>query len=77
MGLVYFMPAYCLQKFYSFSSQVIEGNHADKLEKGLEYLKSHYKFIGIMTIVLIAFYFIFFLAMIITSGSIYKLFPVI
>jgi hypothetical protein len=58
IGIVYFFPMYYL---YKFSMHVIHGiNSKDTMtmDKAFAYLKAHYKFSGIVMIVLISFYFL-------------------
>lgn len=56
IALVYFFPIYYL---YNFANQVrngIRSRDPDKIASGIRNLKSHYKFIGILTIVTICIY---------------------
>mgnify|MGYP001139433415 CR=1 FL=1 len=56
MGLLYFFPVYYLLKFSTHMKSAIEKSEQNKLVMAFEYLKSHYKFIGILTIVIIGMY---------------------
>lgn len=62
MGLLYIYPTWAL---YKFGASVKAGlrleNHA-KFSEGLLYLKRFFKFIGILTVIIIAFYIIVILA---------------
>ena len=56
LDIVYFFPVYYLFKFASEIQSAFYGNNQYNLDLGIEYLKSHYKFIGIITIVTLAIY---------------------
>lgn len=60
MALLYFFPVYYLFKFASNMKKALAIDNEDALTKGFEYLKSHYKFIGIFTIILLSLYLILF-----------------
>ncbi len=53
---LYFFPIYYLFKFAANTRHALAINDEATLENALGYLKSHYKFMGILTIVLIALY---------------------
>ncbi|NLP57296.1 DUF5362 family protein [Lutibacter sp. B1] len=59
MGLVYFFPIYYLFNFANNIKKAIEKKDSESLDKALENLKSHYKFVGILTIIMLAFYVLF------------------
>lgn len=64
MGLLYFIPLYYLNKFANFVKDAINRNDNQKMTEAFGYLKSHYKFIGIFTIIILGVYiFIFLFAM--------------
>lgn len=65
----YFFPINYLYKFSSNMKEALRTNNQASLTKSFEYLKSHYKFIGILTIVLIGIYILAILGMIITGFS--------
>lgn len=52
----YFIPVNYLYKFGSNMKSALRSNNQAELTKAFEYLKSHYKFIGILTIVVIGLY---------------------
>ncbi len=55
---VYFIPVFYLFQFGSKTKQAIINNDTDVLTFGLKKLKSHYKFLGIISIIGISFYII-------------------
>ena len=56
IGALYFFPVYYLNKFASNAKIACATNDSDKLTISFQYLKSHYKFIGIMTLVVFSLY---------------------
>lgn len=56
LSLLYFFPAYYLLKFSSNMKTALLNYDNSTLEKAFSYLKSHYKFIGVVTIVVLSFY---------------------
>lgn len=56
MAVIYFFPVYYLYKYANDTKEAIDSNDNELLAKGLESLKSHHKFFGIMTIVALSFY---------------------
>ena len=56
IGVLYFFPIYYLLKFSVNMKKAIEQAEQKDLTVAFEYLKSHYKFIGILTIVVLALY---------------------
>lgn len=56
IAFVYFFPLYFLLKFSSVSKEAILTNDSIKLEEAVRYLKRFFKYIGIMTIVLLCLY---------------------
>lgn len=72
IGGLYFFPIYYLLKFSVNMKRAIEQSEQKDLTIAFEYLKSHYKFIGILTIVVISLYlFIGIIAAIIGLSSIF------
>lgn len=51
---IYFIPVYYLFQFGSKTKKALINNDADLLAFGLKKLKSHYKFIGLITIIMIS-----------------------
>lgn len=58
IAALYFFPVYYLNKFASNAKTACATNDSEKLSVSFQYLKSHYKFIGIMTIVVFSLYFL-------------------
>lgn len=56
IGAIYFFPVYYLNKFASNAKMACATNDSEKLTLSFQYLKSHYKFIGIMTLVVFSLY---------------------
>lgn len=69
MAILYFFPIYYLFKFSRNLKRALASVDNMALTDALRFLKSHYKFIGILTIILMAFYFIFFVIGIFSSIS--------
>jgi uncharacterized membrane protein len=59
--LLYFFPLMYLYKFSNTVTDAILNKDKQRLEESLGFLKSHYKFIGIFAIVMIALYVLMFL----------------
>ncbi|WP_281231940.1 DUF5362 family protein [Flavobacterium gelatinilyticum] len=57
---IYFFPVYYLFKFASNIKRAFSENDSEALSTSLGYLKSHYKFIGILMICMLALYGLFF-----------------
>lgn len=68
IAVLYFFPVYYLNKFASHAKAAVRENNSEKLTVSLQYLKSHYKFIGIMTLVVFSMYLLMFLGMIVYGG---------
>lgn len=58
IALMYFFPVYYLYKFASNAKYAVISQNAGMLTESMKFLKSHYKFIGIFTIVLFVTYII-------------------
>jgi len=56
MAAIYFFPILYLYKFSNDLKEALNRNNSSQLELALGNLKSHYKFIGILTIVLLGIY---------------------
>ena len=52
MGVIYFFPIFYLWKFSKHSKEAIENNDTQKLSSALKYLKSHYRFMAILILVI-------------------------
>ena len=58
---LYFVPIYYLYNFSVKIQQAIANKNSQVLEKSFEFLKSHYKFIGILMIVMLGLYVLMFI----------------
>ncbi|HCT31185.1 MAG TPA: hypothetical protein DIW31_10755 [Bacteroidales bacterium] len=58
LGAVYFYPILLLFRFSNWTKKAIRNNSSLDLSVALKNLKGHFQYIGIMTIVLFALYFI-------------------
>jgi len=71
MAGLYIMPVIYLYKFSNDISESLERENVNQLELGFESLKSHYKYIGIFTIVIISIYaLLFIIGLLAGTGSI-------
>ncbi|WP_158727750.1 MULTISPECIES: hypothetical protein [unclassified Flavobacterium] len=66
IGVLYFFPIYYLNKFASNAKLAIKNNDTAALTLSFEYLKSHYKYIGIMTLVVFSLYALLIIGMVFT-----------
>ena len=69
LAAFYFIPINLLYKFSSNMKTALRSNDQVSLVKAFEYLKSHYKFIGILTIVLIGIYILAVVGIVLTGMS--------
>lgn len=67
LAALYFFPVYYLNKFATNAKTALRDNDSESLSTSLEYLKSHYKYIGIMTIVVFGLYILIFAGVIIAK----------
>ena len=64
IALLYFFPSYYLFQFSTKMKLALSTYDNSTLEKAFTYLKSHYKFVGVLTIIGLSFYgFIFLIAL--------------
>ena len=68
MAAVYFFPVYYLYKFSENLGRALNTGSEAELTSAFEFLKKHYKFIGILTIVMIAFMILAFFAAFLASA---------
>lgn len=66
---VYFFPIFYLFKFSNNAKQALLEQSSQTLTESMKYIKSHYKFMGILTIVMLALYPIGMIAAIIVGVS--------
>jgi hypothetical protein len=65
IALLYFFPVYYLYMFARKTKNAILCNDNQMLAEGFSKLKSHYKFVGILTLIIVGFYaFIFFIGLV-------------
>jgi uncharacterized membrane protein len=65
---VYFFPIYYLLQFSNKAKEALMSRSSQALTEAMKFLKSHYKFVGIMTIVMMALYPIMMIVMISIGG---------
>ena len=68
LALLYLMPVYYLYKYSTEAKNSILSNNDSGLESALGNLKSHYKFIGIIAVIILAIYALMFVIGIIGAG---------
>ncbi len=56
IAVLYFFPIYYLFNFSSRAKQAVKESDSKSLTESMHFLKSHYKFTGIMIIVMLALY---------------------
>ena len=59
LGLLYFFPVYYLFKFSTSLKAALLSKNNQLLDSAFENLKSHYKYIGIMMVIVIGIYIVF------------------
>lgn len=69
LAAIYFFPVYYLFKYASGMKKALNFRNSEMVAESLSYLKSHHKFLGIMTIVVISLYIIGMIAMVIFAAS--------
>ena len=65
IGVIYFFPIYYLYMFSTNMKKAIENNDIENLDIAFKNIKSHYKFMGVFTIIILAIY-------ILMSSQVYK-----
>ncbi|CAA9202854.1 hypothetical protein ACHRVW_05860 [Flavobacterium collinsii] len=56
IAAIYFFPVYYLYKFAATTKRAFRDNDSELLTNSLGYLKSHYKFIGVLMLAIFALY---------------------
>lgn len=56
IAAIYFFPVYYLNKFAVNAKRAFRDNDSEALTNSFGYLKSHYKFIGILTVAILILY---------------------
>lgn len=69
IAAVYFFPVYYLFKYASGMKKALNFRNSEMIADALVYLKSHHKFLGIMTIVMISLYFVVIIGAVIFAAS--------
>ncbi|SIQ51255.1 hypothetical protein SAMN05880574_1155 [Chryseobacterium sp. RU37D] len=69
VAALYFIPINYLYRFSSNMKSALRSNSQTELTKAFEYLKSHYKFIGILTIIVFGLYILAIFGVMITGLS--------
>jgi len=59
LAIIYFFPVYYLLQFSNKMKKALVDKNEDTLAKAFEMLKSHYKFIGVFTIITLSLYALF------------------
>jgi lipid-A-disaccharide synthase-like uncharacterized protein len=72
IAILYFFPQLYLFRFSSKMKQALQFNETPTLTESFYNLGKHYKYLGIMTILIIAMYFIFFISMFIFGISAFR-----
>jgi hypothetical protein len=68
MATIYFFPIYYLNRFAANAKLALQTNDSKALATSFEYLKSHYKFFGIVSLIILSLYALMILVMIATFG---------
>ena len=70
LAVIYFFPVYYLMKFSTKMKKAFASKKDETLADAFELLKSHYKFIGVFTIILLSLY-VMLIVVTLISGSIF------
>ena len=68
-AVLYYFPISYLYQFSENTKKAIENNDNNAIRDAFEFLKSHYKFMGILTIILLSFYAIIIFIALIRAGA--------
>ncbi len=68
-AVLYYFPISYLYQFSENTKKAIENNDNNAIRDAFEFLKSHYKFMGILTIILLSFYAIIIFIGLIGAGA--------
>ena len=68
-AVLYYLTISYLHQFSENTKKAIENNDNNAIRDAFEFLKSHYKFMGILTIILLAFYAIIIFIGLIGAGA--------
>jgi hypothetical protein len=67
LAIVYFFPIYYLLRFSAFAKQAINNLDSGSLTEALKYLRFHYRYMGILVIVVLGIYILAFLTMLLSG----------
>lgn len=67
IGLLYFFPILYLYKFSSWTKSALTDNNSSDLTEAFKNLKAHFRYIGILTIVMLSLYGIIFIVAVIAG----------
>lgn len=56
IAALYFYPIYCLFQFSKTSKDAVENNNSSALQESFRHQKNMYKYMGILTIIVLGFY---------------------
>lgn len=70
---IYFFPLYFLLQFSKFSKQAVNNHSAESLSSAFKYLKMHYRFMGILLLIILGIYLIMGLTLL-ASGRLFNMF---
>ena len=56
LGIIYFFPALYLYRFSIYSKNAVKNNDSNEIGIALKNLKSHFKFLGILMIIILSIY---------------------
>lgn len=68
MGAVYFLPILYLFRFSNWTKKALRNKSSLDLSLALKSLKSHFQYVGIMTIVLFALYFVIIIGVVLVKA---------
>lgn len=69
IAVLYFFPIYYLYKYATGTKRALESSNSDVLSDALVNLKSHHKFLGITTIVVISLYIVVIIGVVIFAAK--------
>lgn len=67
VAALYFFPIYYLNRFASKANLAIKENNSELLATSFKYLKSHFKYIGVMVLIILCLYIFIFASAIIAA----------
>lgn len=67
VAALYFFPIYYLNRFASKANLAIKENNSELLATSFKYLKSHFKYIGVMALIILCLYIFIFASAIIAA----------